>query len=57
MYVVYFICSFQLLRALLYVLCAFVILNKDYLLTHLLTIGQKRLDHAPKLGGLSLAGS
>ena len=48
---------FQLLRALLYVLCAFVILNKDYLLTHLLTIGQKRLDHAPKLGGLSLAGS
>ena len=35
MCVVYFICSFQL-RALMYVLCAFVILNKDYLLTYLL---------------------
>jgi len=33
MRVVYFICSFSITCALLYVLCAFVILNKDYLLT------------------------
>ena len=41
MCVVYFICSFQL-RALLYVLCAFVILNKDYLLTYFQQTGMKR---------------
>ena len=41
MCIVYFICSFQL-RALLYVLCAFVILNKDYLLTYFQQTGMKR---------------
>jgi len=38
-----FYLQFFKLRALLYVLCAFVILNKDYLLTYLLSaefIGQ-----------------
>jgi len=37
----YFICSFQL-RALLYVLCAFVILNKDYLLTYKFVVSYVR---------------
>ena len=43
MCIVYFICIFSQLRAFLYLLCAFVILNKEYLLTYLLTYCRPRL--------------